>query len=161
MEYRQYIKTPQGDLLVSANTNGVTAISFTDVQSPIEWQGSQVSNDITQEACEQLSAYFEKRLTQFDLPLAAKGTAFQQKVWHALMQIPYGDTASYLDIANIIGNPKGVRAVGMANGKNPIAIVVPCHRVIGSNKTLTGYAGGLPRKQFLLNLEGAQGVLWQ
>ncbi|HBL20422.1 MAG TPA: cysteine methyltransferase, partial [Alteromonas mediterranea] len=81
-------------------------------------------------------------------------------VWTALLQVQYGDTASYLDIAKTIGNPKAVRAVGMANGRNPIAIVVPCHRIIGSNKTLTGYAGGLSRKQYLLNLEGAQGVLW-
>ena len=114
-----------------------------------------------QEACKQLNGYFSGTLTQFDLPLAAKGTPFQHQVWQALGEIKYGDTASYADIANAIENPKAVRAVGMANGKNPIAIVVPCHRVIGSNNTLTGYAGGLSRKQFLLNLEGAQGVLWQ
>ncbi|MFZ8199583.1 methylated-DNA--[protein]-cysteine S-methyltransferase [Alteromonas portus] len=118
------------------------------------------SNAITDEACRQLSAYFDGKLNEFDLPLSAKGTAFQHSVWDALQQVKYGETASYLDIANAIGNPKAVRAVGMANGRNPIAIVVPCHRIIGSNKTLTGYAGGLPRKQYLLNLEGAQGVLW-
>ena len=118
------------------------------------------SNEITDEACRQLKAYFEGELREFDLPLAPKGTVFQNQVWRALQQVKYGETASYLDIAKAIGNPKAVRAVGMANGRNPIAIVVPCHRIIGSNKSLTGYAGGLPRKQYLLNLEGAQGVLW-
>ena len=117
------------------------------------------NNAITDEACRQLMAYFDGKLRAFDLPLSPKGTAFQNQVWNALKQVEYGETASYLDIAKAIGNPKAVRAVGMANGRNPIAIVVPCHRIIGSNKTLTGYAGGLPRKQYLLNLEGAQGVL--
>lgn len=118
------------------------------------------TNAITDEACRQLEAYFDGQLHEFDLPLAPKGTEFQSQVWRALQQVKYGETASYLDIAKAIGNPKAVRAVGMANGRNPIAIVVPCHRIIGSNRTLTGYAGGLPRKQYLLNLEGAQGVLW-
>lgn len=118
------------------------------------------TNAITDEACRQLEAYFDGQLHEFDLPLAPKGTEFQNQVWRALQQVKYGETASYLDIAKAIGNPKAVRAVGMANGRNPIAIVVPCHRIIGSNRTLTGYAGGLPRKQYLLNLEGAQGVLW-
>ncbi len=139
-----------------SNGTGITAIAFVE-----ESLANDVPNGITQEACSQLSAYFAKKLTQFDLPLEAEGTAFQKTVWQSLLNIPYGETASYLDIANAIGNPKGVRAVGSANGRNPIAIVVPCHRIIGSNRTLTGYAGGLERKQFLLNLEGAQGVLWQ
>lgn len=118
------------------------------------------TNAITDEACCQLKAYFDGQLHEFDLPLAPKGSEFQNQVWRALLQVKYGETASYLDIAKAIGNPKAVRAVGMANGRNPIAIVVPCHRIIGSNRTLTGYAGGLQRKQYLLNLEGAQGVLW-
>jgi len=101
-----------------------------------------------------------KSVTETNMPIDVKGTEFQTSVWKALQNIPYGQTVSYLDIAKTIGNPKAVRAVGLANGKNPIAIVVPCHRVIGSNRTLTGYAGGLARKQFLLNLEGAQGGLW-
>ena len=156
MEYTQHIETPEGYVQVHANIQGITAIAFVDAP-----EKTAISNALTQEACAQLNAYFARKLTQFDLPLAAGGTQFQRRVWEALVQIPYGETASYLDIANAIGNPKGVRAVGMANGRNPIAIVVPCHRIIGSNKTLTGYAGGLHRKQFLLNLEGAQGVLWQ
>ncbi|MBW7935431.1 MAG: methylated-DNA--[protein]-cysteine S-methyltransferase, partial [Gemmatimonadaceae bacterium] len=89
------------------------------------------------------------------LPLAPTGTAFQQRVWKALREVPFGKTASYGDIARRIGNPKGVRAVGLANGRNPISIVVPCHRVIGSDGSLTGYGGGLDRKQWLLRHEGA------
>jgi len=154
--YAGHIQSEQGIVEVTANDSGVTAIAF--VSAPT---ANTQHNAIVQEACKQLNGYFSGTLTQFDLPLAAKGTPFQHQVWQALGEIKYGDTASYADIANAIGNPKAVRAVGMANGKNPIAIVVPCHRVIGSNNTLTGYAGGLSRKQFLLNLEGAQGVLWQ
>jgi methylated-DNA-[protein]-cysteine S-methyltransferase len=161
MEYIQYIDTPQGHLLISASQQGVTSVNFVEERETAIGQPAENKNPITEEAARQLTAYFNKTLMEFDLPLEAKGTQFQHKVWQALLQIPYGETASYLDIANAIGNPKAVRAVGMANGRNPIAIVVPCHRIIGSNKALTGYAGGLPRKQFLLNLEGAQGVLWQ
>ena len=91
----------------------------------------------------------------FDLPLHPQGTAFQRKVWAALAEIPYGETISYLELARRIGNPSSVRAVGLANGKNPLPIVVPCHRVIGSNGALVGYAGGLPIKRALLALEGA------
>jgi methylated-DNA-[protein]-cysteine S-methyltransferase len=100
-----------------------------------------------------LSEYFAQKRKHFQLPLAAKGTNFQQGVWAALCNIEYGQTASYLDIATNVGNPKACRAVGAANGKNPIAIVVPCHRIIGSNGTLTGYAGGMNRKSYLLALE--------
>lgn len=155
MEYIQHIFTAKGPVQVTASEEGITAIEFRETPS------AESPNPLTQEACTQLSAYFSGKLRQFDLPLAAQGTAFQIKVWNTLRQVGYGETASYLDIAAAIGNPKSVRAVGSANGRNPIAIVVPCHRIIGSNRTLTGYAGGLERKQFLLNLEGAQGVLWQ
>ncbi|MBP8221372.1 MAG: methylated-DNA--[protein]-cysteine S-methyltransferase, partial [Aeromonadaceae bacterium] len=97
--------------------------------------------------------YFAGRLQRFTLPLAAHGTAFQQAVWQALCDIPYGETRSYGDIARAIGKPAAVRAVGAANGRNPLSIIVPCHRVIGQNGSLTGYAGGLPIKQQLLALE--------
>ena len=109
---------------------------------------------LTALAAEQLQAYFAGNLQQFSLPLAAGGTAFQQQVWQALTTVPYGKTASYGDIAKAINNPKGVRAVGLANGKNPIGIIVPCHRVIGANGTLTGYAGGVDKKAWLLVHEG-------
>jgi methylated-DNA-[protein]-cysteine S-methyltransferase len=101
----------------------------------------------------ELEAYFAGRAVDFDIPLAPAGTPFQQAVWQALRGIPYGATASYAEIARRIGRPRAVRAVGLANARNPIAIIVPCHRVIGADGTLTGYAGGLERKQALLELE--------
>jgi methylated-DNA-[protein]-cysteine S-methyltransferase len=106
-----------------------------------------------QEAKEQLAAYFEGTLTEFDLPLLMEGTDFQRRVWEALQEIPYGTTISYGQLARRVDNPKGSRAVGLANGRNPISIIVPCHRVIGSNGKLTGYGGGLPRKAALLDFE--------
>ncbi|HUA39996.1 MAG TPA: methylated-DNA--[protein]-cysteine S-methyltransferase [Streptosporangiaceae bacterium] len=105
-------------------------------------------------AARQLAAYFAGQLTEFDLPLAPAGTPFQRRVWAALQTIPYGQTWSYAQLADKIGQPTAVRAVGLANGRNPIALVIPCHRVIGSDGSLTGYGGGLDRKRFLLDLEG-------
>lgn len=162
MIYTDFVNSAQGRVRVDASDDGVTAIKFVEEDSAeVPGSGQQThTNAITNEACSQLHAYFSGKLREFNLPLDPKGTPFQHQVWQALQQVHYGETASYLDIAKAIGNPKAVRAVGMANGRNLIAIVVPCHRIIGSNKTLTGYAGGLPRKQYLLNLEGAQGVLW-
>ncbi|MGH3304831.1 MAG: methylated-DNA--[protein]-cysteine S-methyltransferase [Streptosporangiaceae bacterium] len=104
-------------------------------------------------ATEQLAAYFAAQLTEFTLPLAPAGTPFQRRVWAALAGIPYGETWSYGQLAAKIGNPAAVRAVGLANGRNPIAVVIPCHRVIGSDGSLTGYGGGLDRKRYLLDLE--------
>jgi methylated-DNA-[protein]-cysteine S-methyltransferase len=101
----------------------------------------------------QLDAYFEGELTRFDVPMDLKGTDFQQTVWEELAKVPYGVTISYGELAKRIGNPKACRAVGMANGKNPIPIIIPCHRVIGKNGTLTGFGGGLDVKQALLNIE--------
>jgi methylated-DNA-[protein]-cysteine S-methyltransferase len=106
-------------------------------------------------AAEQLAAYFAGHLTEFNLPLAPAGTQFQRTVWAALQQIPYGETWSYGQLASKIGNPAAVRAVGLANGRNPIALVVPCHRVIGADGSLTGYGGGLDRKRYLLDLEAS------
>lgn len=154
MEYNQLMSTPIGLLEVRASELGVTAITFIDASV------ATLPNELTALACDQLTEYFDKKRTDFDFPLAASGTEFQRRVWKALVSVPYGETASYAAIANAVENPKAVRAVGAANGKNPIAIVVPCHRVIGSNNTLTGYAGGLERKRYLLNLEGAQQGLW-
>jgi methylated-DNA-[protein]-cysteine S-methyltransferase len=110
-------------------------------------------------AADQLAAYFAGQLTEFDLPLAPAGTQFQQAVWAALRQIPYGETWSYGQLASKIGNPAAVRAIGLANGRNPIAVVVPCHRVIGADGSLTGYGGGLDRKRFLLDLEAGSARL--
>lgn len=105
------------------------------------------------EAADQLAAYFAGSLRDFDLPLAPRGTAFQRRVWQALREIPYGQTVSYSELAAQVGNARACRAVGLANGRNPISIVVPCHRVIGADGTLTGYGGGLDRKRRLLALE--------
>ncbi|MCA9968460.1 MAG: methylated-DNA--[protein]-cysteine S-methyltransferase, partial [Anaerolineales bacterium] len=121
---------------------------------PTDWQ----HNDRPlKDAVRQLKAYFAGKRTQFDLPLAPEGTDFQRRVWNALQTIPYGQTASYGTIARTIGNAAASRAVGMANGRNPIAIIIPCHRIIGSNGKLVGFGGGLPIKQTLLSLEQGRG----
>ncbi|SFW14027.1 methylated-DNA--[protein]-cysteine S-methyltransferase [Nitrosovibrio sp. Nv17] len=111
------------------------------------------------DAIAQLNAYFAKELHRFDLPLKASGTPFQKTVWDLLTTIPYGETVSYKSIAERMHAPNATRAVGLANGRNPISIIIPCHRVIGANGKLTGYGGGLPRKQWLLAHEGRQGTL--
>lgn len=110
---------------------------------------------VIKEAFRQLSEYFSGKRKTFNLPLLLKGTDFQKQVWQALLKIPFGETRSYKQIAEAIGNPKAVRAVGMANNKNPLLIVVPCHRVIGANGKLVGYAVGLDKKEYLLRLEGS------
>ena len=111
------------------------------------------SDAVLAETAAQLKAYFAGQLTSFDLPVALEGTIFQRSVWAGLRQIPYGETVSYGELARRIGQPSASRAVGLANGRNPVAIVVPCHRVIGADGSLTGYGGGLGRKRFLLALE--------
>lgn len=116
--------------------------------------GERVQHGFEQ-AQEELREYFDRRRKQFTIPLLMEGTSFQQAVWNRLCAIPFGATRTYGQIAGEIGNPRSVRAVGLANGHNPISIVVPCHRVIGSDGSLTGYGGGLERKKFLLELEGA------
>ncbi len=115
------------------------------------------TNAVLDEASQQLQEYFKGERKRFDLPLAPQGTAFQQQVWKQLLTVGFGELASYQDIASAINNPKAVRAVGAANGRNPIPIIIPCHRIIGSNGKLTGYAGGLGIKDKLLTLEGAGG----
>jgi methylated-DNA-[protein]-cysteine S-methyltransferase len=117
--------------------------------------GADERNPILVATEQQLGEYFAGRRTAFDLTVDFSGTEFQRKVWHALLTIPFGETRTYAQIARQIGNPAAVRAVGAANGKNPISIVAPCHRVIGSNGKLTGFAGGLDAKAYLLRLEGA------
>ena len=135
-----------------AGSKGLVAINFRD--SAVEGDRND-QNPAIIEATRQLRAYFSGSLRDFDLPLDLRGTPFQLKVWRALETIPYGETRSYLQIATGIGAEKAVRAVGAANGANPIPIVVPCHRVIGSGGKLVGYGGGLPLKKRLLTLEGA------
>jgi methylated-DNA-[protein]-cysteine S-methyltransferase len=118
------------------------------------------SSGVLHKCARQLTEYFSRRRTEFQLPLAPHGTDFQLRVWKALEQIPYGETRSYSEIARIIGAPDAVRAVGAANGRNPLPIVVPCHRVIGANGSLTGFGGGLPLKKLLLELESRNASLW-
>ncbi|AEE24783.1 methylated-DNA/protein-cysteine methyltransferase [Glaciecola sp. 4H-3-7+YE-5] len=146
--YCEYLPTTSGLLKICANEQGISAITFV-----MQEDAPAIGNAVTKEAKQQLSEYFNQQRKAFDLPLAPVGTQFQQNVWQQLCAIPYGETCSYADIAKQLNNPNAVRAVGSANGKNPISIVVPCHRVIGANGTLTGYAGGLTRKAALLTLE--------
>lgn len=148
MNYVDRLASPLGELTVCADEIGITAIAFPG-DLPEVMDRSQ-PNAVVRAAISQLEAYFAGRLKVFDLRLNAAGTAFQRGVWAALQAIPYGATASYGEIAAAIANPRACRAVGLANGRNPIAIVVPCHRIIGSNGALTGYGGGLDRKRWLL-----------
>ena len=152
--FYSYLASPIGLVEICANQDAIVSIYFVESQKQ-----PANGNGICELAKRQLSDYFDGKLQSFDLPLDAQGTKFQQDVWRALAQIPYGETCSYADIAQRLHNPKAVRAVGAANGKNPISIVVPCHRVIGASGKLTGYAGGLERKSWLLTLEQKQGTL--
>lgn len=153
------IETPLGPLLLAADNSGILEIRFVNGRTPKgpepEWVRDD--NDRTlRELTDQLDAYFGGKLEKFELNLSPQGTEFQRTVWSKLCDIPYGETTSYGEIARRIGNPQASRAVGLANGSNPIPIVIPCHRVIGSNGKLTGYGGGLPIKEKLLALERRQ-----
>lgn len=146
--------SPVGTVTVAGDGTVVTHLRMTD-QTHDPADRAQWLNDPSAfpEAVRQLRAYFAGELTRFELPLRMEGTEFQRQVWATLVEIPYGETASYGEIAERIGKPGAARAVGMANGHNPIGIIVPCHRVIGADGSLTGYGGGLDRKQALLQLE--------
>jgi methylated-DNA-[protein]-cysteine S-methyltransferase len=151
------IESPVGPLLLAADDTGLRSISFINGRHSVSpdpaWQEDPQP---LQEPIRQLRAYFAGELETFDLPLAPQGTTFQLGVWRSLCEIPYGQTISYGELARRLGNPNASRAVGLANGSNPIPIVIPCHRVIGSNGKLTGYGGGLPIKEKLLALERRQ-----
>jgi methylated-DNA-[protein]-cysteine S-methyltransferase len=155
-----YIETPVGLLLAAGTIGGIASISFMKNGRPaLPLPGWKKNDPLFDDLRDQLAAYFEGRRTVFELSLDPAGTAFQRDVWNALCAIPYGSTRSYSEIARTIGRPKASRAVGAANGANPLPIVVPCHRVIGSNGSLTGFGGGMAVKQRLLELEsGAR--LW-
>ena len=153
MNHYQLMNSPIGQLRLVSNGEALTAIEFEDQHGN---DGEAYSDAVLGQCQAQLEEYFAGERQTFQLPLAAPGTDFQHQVWSALQAIPFGELRSYRDIADSIGNRKAVRAVGAANGKNPIPIVVPCHRVIGSDGSLTGFAGGLAAKQILLQLESAQ-----
>ena len=156
------LPSPIGALILAKDDNGLREIRFVAGRHPTqpnsEWQEDPAS---LQEPIRQLRAYFAGELETFTLPLAPRGTAFQLKIWKLLCDIPYGETISYGELARRASNPNASRAVGLANGANPIPIIIPCHRVIGSNGKLTGYGGGLPIKEKLLALERRQlRLLW-
>lgn len=165
----KYLDTPIGEMVAVANDEGICMLEFKDMTS-LEMDllklkeihggepvipGKNAHLDLL---TEEITAYFQRKLTIFTVPVVKWGTSFQNQVWRALESIRYGETQSYLEIAHTIGNPKAVRAVGMANSKNKIAIIIPCHRVIGANGTMTGYAGGLWRKEWLLDHEKSSAV---
>jgi methylated-DNA-[protein]-cysteine S-methyltransferase len=152
-----HLSSPIGPLLLAADSTGLREITFPKNGAPASQQTDWIEDSsVFAEAIRQLRAYFAGELESFDLKLAPEGTSFQQRVWSELGKIPYGETISYGQLARRIGNPNASRAVGLANGSNPIPIIIPCHRVIGSNGKLTGYGGGLPVKEKLLALERRQ-----
>jgi len=152
-----YLDSPIGRLAILADSDGISAIFFpnnSEFLSLVEAPASAKGEEWLGLAIEQLSAYFDGRLKVFDLPLSINGSDFQKNAWAQLQKITYGSTASYGEIASAMGKPKAARAVGMANNKNRIPIIIPCHRIIGSNGSLTGFAGGLDTKRWLLKHEG-------
>lgn len=153
----QWMKSPVGKLLLAADERGLRFLLFAEGRTPPRIQpGWKHDSSLLQGPMRQLRAFFAGELHRFDLPLAPEGTEFQKRVWDALLEIPFGETTSYGELARRLGNPTASRAVGLANGSNPIAIIIPCHRVIGSNGKLTGYGGGLPNKRWLLDFEHNQ-----
>src|SRR5450759_4429784 len=148
MEYQSSLASSLGFLILKSDGQSITGISFSENDIP-----EQNSCEVLGRCKEQLLNYFSGKTIAFDIPLHPEGTEFQQKVWSELLKIPYGETITYLELAVRLGDPKAVRAVGTANGRNPIAVIIPCHRVIGAGNKLTGYAGGIWRKKLLLELE--------
>jgi methylated-DNA-[protein]-cysteine S-methyltransferase len=145
---KAYIKTPLGIATIIGDENGISVISVSE-----HGEVSTAIPDVLNEAVKQLKEYFDGKRNDFDFVLNPKGTDFQQKVWKGLLEIPFGKTMSYLELSKKLGDVKAIRAVASANGKNPLWIVVPCHRVFGTDGSLTGYAGGLWRKKWLLEHE--------
>lgn len=144
-----FIPTPLGISRLEGDENGLQSITVLDSEEEI----TEIIPEVLEDAVYQLKEYFDEKRQNFDLDLNPQGTEFQQGVWKALLDIPYGKTTSYLDLSKTLGDVKAIRAVAAANGKNPLWIVIPCHRVIGSDGSLTGYAGGLHRKKWLLDHE--------
>ncbi|MCB0195933.1 MAG: methylated-DNA--[protein]-cysteine S-methyltransferase [Anaerolineae bacterium] len=153
-EFKAYYPSDIGLIEITSSSTAIQSLYFIDSDSQPEPINQGTEPKILQECRTQLDEYFKSGRNSFDLLLEPEGTAFQKAVWQQLLRIPFGQTASYLDIARMVGNPKAVRAVGAANGQNPISVIIPCHRIIGSNGKLTGYGGGLWRKAWLLQHEG-------
>lgn len=150
MKYVKYCDTPMGRIAILEEAEKIIRI---DIEKPKQPEEIEKETLLLQKAEKQIMEYFMGKRKNFDLPIHMEGTVFMKAVWQELLKIPYGETQNYQEIAIAIGNPKAVRAVGMANHRNPIPILVPCHRVIGKNGKLTGYALGLDKKEWLLNLE--------
>lgn len=161
--FHTIIQTPLGNMDAMATNEGICLLEFhkrKELQSEIETLKTHFKAEVLPEENEhlktlkkELKEYFEKRRQTFSVPIIFQGTEFQQKVWTALLDIPFGETRTYTEQTAVLGDPKAIRAVASANGRNKMSIIVPCHRVIGANGSLTGYAGGLENKRFLLNLE--------
>jgi methylated-DNA-[protein]-cysteine S-methyltransferase len=156
-DYIGYVESPLGTIRLGASNDAIIEIHFMDIDSI---EHGRLQHPLLMQAAQQLQLYFAGTLKEFDLPILQNGTTFQQTVYHQLQRIAYGKTISYMQLSKWLGNTKAIRAVGTANGSNQLAIVVPCHRVIGSDGSLTGYAGGIWRKQWLLQHENkfANGV---
>jgi methylated-DNA-[protein]-cysteine S-methyltransferase len=152
------IESPVGPLHLAATDEGLTHILFVDQmdREPQVVSGDGAARRIVRETERQLDDYFAGRRRKFDVPLAPAGTEFQRATWKALAEVPYGETISYAELARRMDRPRAVRAVGAANGANPIPIILPCHRIVGADQSLTGYGGGLDRKRRLLSLEGVE-----
>jgi methylated-DNA-[protein]-cysteine S-methyltransferase len=146
------VETPIGTLWLARDEHGLSSVGFAGAR------GARSADGLLLEAAEQLLAYFDGELRRFELPLSIRGTHFQRRVWDAVAAVPYGSTTTYAELAAAIGRPAACRAVGAANGRNPLSIVVPCHRVVGTSGSLTGYGGGLARKRALLDLEAGAGA---
>ncbi len=161
--FYEFLESPLGTLIACTSSKGCFLLEFYDNEHSKEFfkkyqkiyslNMKEGTSEALQTLKEELKSYFKGELHEFSVPLELRGTTFQKKVWTELLKIPYGETRSYGEISNSIGNPKAVRAVGHANGSNPIPIIIPCHRVIASNGTLHGYGGGIWRKKYLLKLE--------
>lgn len=156
MNAYSFVDSPIGPLMISTEGTALTGLYMgkpSKRPSIVDWR-EDPDERVLRETAKQLNEYFSGKRRKFELPLKFSGTEFQHRVWHALTEIPFGETRTYSQLARHIGNPAACRAVGLANGKNPIAVIVPCHRVIGADGSLTGFGGGLPRKEWLLGHEG-------
>jgi len=153
MTYIYFYDFPIGKVGIAETDGAISHIFFNDTTNKPPKTAELQQTPLLQRAAAQLREYFDGKRTEFDLPISCVGTEFQMSVWQALQEIPYGKTCSYKDIAEKIGNPKACRAVGLANNRNPISIIVPCHRVVGHSGKLVGYGGGLLIKEYLLELE--------
>ena len=162
MKYFDYYESPLGRMMLVANDDGLTGVYFIGQKHYLRpesgWR-KDPANKALRKAKKELGEYFARKRKRFDLPLAPEGSAFQHAVWQAIAGVPFGETISYAELARRAGYPKGARAAGAATGRNPIGIIVPCHRIMGSDGSLTGYAGGLEKKRALLALESGAGSL--